>query len=148
MTEIAGKAALVTGAGSGIGRAAAKALAREGARVVVADIRKDGADAVAAEIKSAGGTAIGVACDVSDRAAVRKMKADANQAFGPIQIVIPNAGATSFERMVNITDNEIDWIIQVNLMGVMNCVQVFLPDMLAAKDGHIVASASAAGLIP
>jgi short-subunit dehydrogenase len=76
------------------------------------------------------------------------MKAEANEAFGRVLLLFPNAGATSFERMNGISDAEIDWIVQVNLMGVFNCVQLFLPDMIAAGDGHIVASASAAGLIP
>ena len=137
MTEIAGKAAVVTGGGSGMGRGIALQLAKEGARVVVADIIEANAEKVAQEIRDRGGEAIGLACDVSDRASVRGMKAKANEAYGPILIVIPNAGATSF-----------DWIIQVNLMGVLNFIQIFLPDMLAAKEGHFVASASVAGFIP
>lgn len=148
MTEIAGKAAVVTGGGSGVGRGVALALAREGARVVVADIILANAEKVAEEIRAAGGTAIAIACDVSDRAAVRALKVEANAAFGPILIVVPNAGATSFRPMNGISDEEIDWIVQVNLMGVLNFVQIFLPDMIAAGDGHFVASASAAGLIP
>jgi NAD(P)-dependent dehydrogenase (short-subunit alcohol dehydrogenase family) len=148
MTVISGKAAVVTGGGSGVGRGVALALAREGARIVVADIIAANAEKVAEEIGAAGGTAIALACDVSDRAAVRALKAQANAAFGPIQIVVPNAGATSFKPMIGISDDEIDWITQVNLMGVLNFVQIFLPDMIAAGDGHLVASASVAGLIP
>lgn len=148
MTEIAGKAAVVTGGGSGLGRGIALALGAEGARVVVADIIRDNAEAVAAEIVAAGGIAIAGHCDVSDRAAVRALKAQANAAFGTIQLVIPNAGATSFKRMVDMSDDEIDWIVEVNLKGVLNFVQIFLPDMIAAGEGHFVASASAAGLIP
>src|SRR5689334_2981629 len=104
MTELAGKAAVVTGGGSGVGRAVAHALAAEGVRVVVADIVKDNAEAVAAEIASADGTAIAVECDVSDRAAVRQLKAAANAAFGAILILIPNAGATSFKPLNGISD--------------------------------------------
>jgi len=148
MTEIAGKAAVVTGGGSGVGRAVAMALAAEGARVVVADIIEENAEATASAIRQAGGEAIAVWCDVSDRASVRSLKAKANEAFGPVLIAIPNAGATSFAPMKSISDDEIDWIVQVNFMGVMNMIQVFLPDMIAAGDGHIVASASVAGLIP
>ncbi len=133
MTEIAGKAAVVTGGGSGMGRGIALQLAKEGARVVIADIIAANAEKVAQEIRALGGEAIGLACDVSDRASVRAMKAKANAAYGPILIVIPNAGATSFKRMKDIDDSEVDWIIQVNLMGVLNFIQIFLPDMLAAK---------------
>jgi NAD(P)-dependent dehydrogenase (short-subunit alcohol dehydrogenase family) len=148
MTEIAGKAAVVTGGGSGMGRGIALQLAKESARVVVADIIEANAEKVAQEIRDWGGEAIGLACDVSDRASVRAMKAKANAAYGPILIVIPNAGATSFKQMKDIDDTEIDWIIQVNLMGVLNFIQIFLPDMLAAGEGHFVASASVAGFIP
>lgn len=148
MTEIAGKAAVVTGGGSGMGRGIALQLAKEGARVVVADIIEANAEKVAQEIRDRGGEAIALGCDVSDRASVRAMKAKANAAYGPILIVIPNAGATSFKRMKDVDDTEIDWIIQVNLMGVLNFIQIFLPDMLAAGEGHFVASASVAGFIP
>jgi NAD(P)-dependent dehydrogenase (short-subunit alcohol dehydrogenase family) len=148
MTEISGKAAVVTGGGSGVGRAVALALAKEGARVFVADILEENAEATAAAIRQAGGSAIAALCDVSDRAAVRALKAKANEAFGPILIAIPNAGATSFKPMNGLPDDEIDWMVQVNFMGVMNFIQIFLPDMIAAGDGHIVASASVAGLIP
>lgn len=148
MTEISGKAAIVTGAGAGLGRAIARALAAEGARIVVADILADKAEETAALIRAAGGTAIACECDVSERAAVRALKAKANDAFGFVPIVIPNAGATSFRPMTGIPDTEIDWIVEVNLLGVLHFLQVFLPDMLAADDGHFVASASVAGLIP
>ena len=148
MTEIVGKAAIVTGGGSGMGRGIALQLAKEGARGVVADIIEANAEKVAAEIRERGGEAIGLTCDVSDRTAVRALKAKANAAYGPILIVIPNAGATSFKKMHTLDDDEIDWIVQVNLMGVLNFIQIFLPDMLAAGEGHFVASASVAGLIP
>jgi NAD(P)-dependent dehydrogenase (short-subunit alcohol dehydrogenase family) len=148
MTEISGKAAVVSGGGSGLGRGVALALAAEGARVVIADIMPKNGAAVADEIVARGGQAIAVACDVSDRASVRALKRTANEAFGAILLAIPNAGATSFRNIDGLDDDEIDWMIAVNLMGVLNFVQVFLPDMLTARDGHIVASASVAGLIP
>jgi NAD(P)-dependent dehydrogenase (short-subunit alcohol dehydrogenase family) len=148
MTEISGKTAVVTGGGSGVGRAVALALADEGARVVVADILEENAEKTAQVIRQAGGAAIAAFCDVSDRAAVRALKKKANEAFGPVLIVIPNAGATSVKPMRAISEDDIDWIVQVNFMGVMNFIHMFLPDMLAAKDGHFVASASVAGLIP
>src|SRR5512145_2049209 len=81
MTEIRARTAFVTGGGSGIGRALAQALAAEGASVVVADILEDRAEAVVDEIARAGGSALAVACDVSDRASVRKAKDEADAAF-------------------------------------------------------------------
>jgi NAD(P)-dependent dehydrogenase (short-subunit alcohol dehydrogenase family) len=148
MTEAGGKAAVVTGGGSGIGRALARALAAEGASVVVADIVQANAQSVASEIASAGGSALAVVCDVSDRASVRDMKAKANAAFGSISLLFANAGATSFERFTQLTDDEVDWIIEVNLRGVSHCLQAFLPDMIAQRAGHVVATASVVGLIP
>lgn len=148
MTEIAGKTAIVTGGGNGLGRGVALALAREGARVAVADILLDDAEQTAAAIREAGGQAIAVACDVSDRASVRALKQQVNAAFGTVQILVPNAGATSFKPMLELPESEIDWIVQVNFMGVMNFLQVCLPEMIASGDGHIVTSASVAGLIP
>lgn len=148
MTEIAGKTALVTGGGSGIGRGLALALSQAGAKVVVADILKDKAQAVADQIKAAGGAAIAVACDVCERQAIKQMKVEANAAFGPVTLVFANAGATSFDPLMEMSDDDVDWIIQVNLMGVMNTTRAFLPDMIAQHDGHIMATASMAGLVP
>ena len=148
MTQISGKVALVTGGGSGIGRGLALALAADGAKVVVADIIKENADKVAGVIKKAGGSAVALACNVCERAAVRKMTDEANQAFGRVSLLFANAGATSFKPFTAMAENDIDWIIQVNLMGVTNCLMAFLPDMIAAHEGHVIATASMAGLLP
>ena len=149
MTEIRNRVALVTGGGSGIGRGLAMALAAEGAAVVVADILAENARAVADEIKSKGGSASWVACDVSDRDAVKRMKKESDAALGDVSLVFANAGATSFKRLTDMTENDVDWIIQVNLMGVTNCMMVFLPDMIARqRGGHVCATASVAGLMP
>jgi NAD(P)-dependent dehydrogenase (short-subunit alcohol dehydrogenase family) len=148
MRDFGGKTALVTGGGSGIGRSLALALAGEGARVVIGDIRLETARAVAKEIEAGGGTALAVHCDVSDRAAVRQMKTSANDAFGSVSLLFPNAGATSFERLTDMSEDDVDWILQSNLMGVTHCLTTFLPDMIAAREGHVVATASAAGLLP
>lgn len=148
MTEIRGKSAVVTGGGSGIGMALAKELAGEGASVAVADILEDNAAKVAAEINAAGGAAIALQCDVCERESIARMKAAANAAFGPVQLVFANAGATSFTPIGEMSNQDVDWIIQVNLMGVVDTVRAFLPDMIAAGEGHIVATASMAGLMP
>jgi NAD(P)-dependent dehydrogenase (short-subunit alcohol dehydrogenase family) len=146
--DFRGRVAVVSGGGSGIGRGLAMALAAEGAAVAVADIRTDAAKSVADEIRAAGGRALGVRCDVSDRASVRAMKAEAEAALGPASLLFANAGATHFDRMAEMPDEEFDWIVQVNLMGVANCVKAFLPQLVAARDGHIVATASMAGMLP
>lgn len=148
MTDIAGKVALVTGGGSGIGKGLCLALAREGAIVAVADIMLENAQAVVEAITAEGGRAIALACDVCERESIVRMKAEANAALGPVSLLFANAGATSFEKLLDMSDADIDWIYQVNLMGVSYCLQAFLPDMVAAREGHVVATASMAGLLP
>jgi NAD(P)-dependent dehydrogenase (short-subunit alcohol dehydrogenase family) len=148
MTEIAGKAAVVTGGGSGIGRGLATELARQGAVVAIADILPDTARAVADEIVEAGGQAVAIHCDVSDRASIVRMKAEANAALGPIELVFANAGATSFVPVTELTDDELDWMTEVNTKGAIWTALAFLPDMIERGGGHIVTTASMAGLIP
>jgi NAD(P)-dependent dehydrogenase (short-subunit alcohol dehydrogenase family) len=148
MTSITKRVALVTGGGSGIGRGLALALAAEQCPVIVSDIAPDRAGAVVDEIKQAGGSAVAAICDVSDRASVMAMKAEAERTLGPPTLVFANAGVTSFDALEKMTSQDIDWIIQVNLMGVMHCVEAFLPHMLSVGGGHIVGTASTAGLIP
>ena len=148
MTEIAGKAAVVTGGGSGIGMGLAKELARQGARVAVTDIQTEKAEAVAAAIRNAGGEAVALHCDVCERVSINAMRDAATTALGPVQLVFANAGATSFTHLNDMSDEDVDWIIQVNLMGVMNTTRAFLPSMIAAGGGHICATASMAGLLP
>jgi NAD(P)-dependent dehydrogenase (short-subunit alcohol dehydrogenase family) len=148
MTEIRGKAAVVTGGGSGIGKGLAVELAKRGASVAVGDILLDNARKVVDEIKAAGGKAVAIHCDVCERDSIKKMKAEANAALGPITLLFANAGATSFDPLMKMSDHDVDWIIQVNLMGVMNTTRAFLPDMMAAREGHVTATASMAGLLP
>jgi NAD(P)-dependent dehydrogenase (short-subunit alcohol dehydrogenase family) len=147
MTEITG-AAVVTGGGSGIGMALAKQLAKQGVAVAVADIILDNARKVADEIKAAGGKAVAIHCDVCERDSIKQMKSEATAALGFIKLVFANAGATSFDPLMDMSDADVDWIVQVNLMGVLNTTRAFLPEMMAAKQGHIMATASMAGLLP
>jgi NAD(P)-dependent dehydrogenase (short-subunit alcohol dehydrogenase family) len=148
MTEIAGKAAVVTGGGSGIGLGLAKELARQGASVAVADILVENARRVAEEINDGGGTAIALHCDVCDRSSIEQMKVEANAALGTVELVFANAGATSFVPVVELTESEVDWMTAVNLSGVIWTALTFLPDMIDAGGGHITATASMAGLVP
>jgi NAD(P)-dependent dehydrogenase (short-subunit alcohol dehydrogenase family) len=148
MTEISGKVAFVTGGGSGIGRALATGLAAEGASVVVADIVSDNARAVTAEIEAAGGTAVAIDCDASDRASVRHAKASANSSLGRVSLLFANAGAAAIEPLTDMSDDDLDWILEVDLMGVVHCLRAFLPDMIAAGEGHVCATASIGGVLP
>ncbi|MEO7246810.1 MAG: SDR family oxidoreductase, partial [Novosphingobium sp.] len=148
MTSISGKAAVVTGGGSGIGMGLAIELARQGARVGVADINLANARKVADAIAVAGGEAVALECDVCERPAIAAMRDAATAALGPVQLLFANAGATSFTPLIEMSDEDVDWIVQVNLMGVMNTTRAFLPGMIAAGGGHICATASMAGLLP
>lgn len=148
MTQIKGRTAVVTGGGSGIGEGLAKGLAKEGARVAVADIIVDNAERVAAHIRDNGGEAVAVECDVCERGSIAAMKAEIDKALGPVQLLFANAGATSFDPLMDMSDDDVDWILQVNLHGVMNTTRAFLPDMMKGREGHICATASMAGLLP
>ncbi|MDV3127869.1 SDR family oxidoreductase [Mycobacterium sp. 21AC1] len=149
MTEIKDRAAVVTGGGSGIGRALAIELARQGAAVGVADIMPANAERVAREITDEGGTAIALECDVCERGSIDAMRTEAQGELGAISLLIANAGATSFEPLVEMSDADVDWIVHVNLMGTLYCVQSFLPGMIAAgKGGHLLATSSVSGMFP
>lgn len=148
MTDIAGRNAVVTGGGSGIGEGLAKELAREGAQVTIADIILENAQRVADEINASNGRAIAVQCDVCDRAAIAAMRDTVHEELGPVTLLFANAGATSFDPLMDMSDEDVDWILTVNLHGVMNTTRAFLPDMMEAKGGHVCATASMAGLLP
>ena len=133
-----GKVALVTGAANGIGKATAKRLARDGIAIGVLDLLADGAQAVADEINASGGKAIALAADVSKRsdivAAVTKLRA----AFGPVTIVVNNAGITGFKPFLELTDEDWDRMLAINLRSAFAVTQVVIPDMIAAKWGRII----------
>jgi NAD(P)-dependent dehydrogenase (short-subunit alcohol dehydrogenase family) len=148
MDDLRGKTAFVTGAGSGIGLGIARQLARAGASVAVADIRRDAAEAAAAEIVAAGGRAIPLALDVSDRAEVERAADTAERALGPIHIAVNNAGvAMHGVPLEKIAAADWDWVIGVNIYGVIHGIQTFVPLMRAhGEGGHIVNTASIGGL--
>ena len=149
MPHLEGKAALVTGAASGIGRASALALAREGAVVCVSDINVDGAEETAQLICSGGGQAIARRCDVTDKDAVQGMVEATLTAFGRLDAAVNNAGISGhfYQRIHEADDETFERVIDVNLRGVWHCMKAELPPMLAQGNGSIVNIASVAGLI-
>ena len=145
---IEGKVALVTGAASGIGRAAALRFADEGARVVVADIDSPGAQKTAAAITGRGATAVAVAADVADAGSVEGMVARTREEFGALHFAFNNAGIVG--AGANIADmpvEEWDRGIGVMLRGVFLCIKYEIPLMLESGGGAIVNTSSGAGLI-
>jgi NAD(P)-dependent dehydrogenase (short-subunit alcohol dehydrogenase family) len=148
MTEqqLAGKVALVTGAGSGMGAAAAVALAAHGARVVAADLDLAAADATVGRIDAAGGAAVAVGGDVARPADVRRMVAAAETHFGPVDILACIAGVLrTTAGAEQIVEDEWDLVLDVNLKGVFLCAQAVIPSMKARRAGKIVILASLAG---
>lgn len=144
--RLAGKAAIITGAGSGIGRATAERYVHEGARVLVADISAGHARQVCEEL---GGDAVALAVDVSDAADVARMAEAAVEAFGTVDVLYSNAGiAESVKPLAEITEAEWDRIIDVNLKAFFLCAQTVAPVMRAAGGGAMIVTASIAARRP
>ncbi len=142
------RVAVVTGGGSGIGRALAEALAQEGARIVVADVEEPAASLVADGIRRRGGNAIAVRTDVSDLAQVQALADRAFSHFGAVNILCNNAGVAFQGALQDATHKDWQWLLGVNLWGVIHGLEAFLPRMIAqGQPGHIVNTGSMAGLI-
>jgi NAD(P)-dependent dehydrogenase (short-subunit alcohol dehydrogenase family) len=147
--NLKGKIAVVTGAGSGIGRATAELLARHGARVHVADINAQAAETVAAAIVTAGGDAVAHALDVADAAAVEAFAAAIFAAEGGVDILHNNAGIGHAANVEATTVEDWQRVIGVNLLGVAYGVQAFVPRMLEqGRPASVINTASQAGLMP
>ncbi|MEY2569003.1 MAG: 2-hydroxycyclohexanecarboxyl-CoA dehydrogenase [Actinomycetota bacterium] len=135
---------VVTGAGSGIGRATAIAFAREGARVVCADIDAAAAEKTAVECDEAGGTGVPEQADVADRAAVDALA----QRVGPVDVLVNNAGVGMSGRFLAMDPADWDWIAGINLGGVLNGCRAFGPGMVERGRGHVINVSSGLGYTP
>ena len=144
---LSGQVALVTGAGAGIGRAAALAFSREGCKVVVSDIDAAGGEATVEQIRAAGGEARFIRCDVTRDAEVRALMEGCTAAYGRLDYAVNNAGV-EFEKgkLADGTESEFDTIMGVNVKGVWLCMKHEIPIMLAQGGGAIVNTSSVAGL--
>ncbi len=145
------RAAFVTGAASGLGRAIALRLASEGIAVAIADLDPDGAAKVAAEVEAEGTKATAVTCDVADLEAVRVACEDAQEVLGGFDILVNNAGFDSPAFFLQSDPTSWQRLVDVNMMGVLNCTYVLAPVIAAATDGsgtgRIVNIASDAGRV-
>jgi NAD(P)-dependent dehydrogenase (short-subunit alcohol dehydrogenase family) len=144
---VAGKTAIVTGAGTGIGRAIALALARQGAQVAVAGRRREKLEEVAQDIQRAGGQALVTVCDVSSEADSQRAVKDAELAFGRVNVLVNNAGALSVSTVEGISLEEWDRLMATNLKGPFLMSRAVLPAMRRAGGGAIVNVGSVLGLV-
>jgi len=148
MENLKGKTAVVTGGASGIGRALCLAFASEGAHVVVADIDEAGMAETAAGVKKAGTKALTVKTDVTKLDSVQALAERAWAEMGGVHIVCNNAGVAVHGSLESATHRDWEWVLAVNLWGVIHGVEAFVPRMIAQKQpGHVVNTASMAGLI-
>jgi len=143
-TNIEGKVVVVTGASSGLGEAAARLLAAEGARVALGARRADRIEALAQELGGEG-RALAVATDVADRAAVQRLVDRAIERFGRVDVIINNAGLMPQSRFEALKVDDWDRMVDVNLKGVLYGIAAVLPQMTAQKSGHIINVSSVAG---
>jgi 2-hydroxycyclohexanecarboxyl-CoA dehydrogenase len=136
--SLAGKIVVVTGSASGIGLATVQHFARAGAKVAIWDIDEEGAQRAAADLVAGGAKAIVSRVDVSNRAQVNGAVEHLHAALGPVQILVNNAGITDFCSFMDMTEQNWDRVMSINLKSMLLCTQAVLPDMLAAKWGRII----------
>jgi NAD(P)-dependent dehydrogenase (short-subunit alcohol dehydrogenase family) len=141
------RVALVTGAGSGIGRAIAEKLAKDGEQIVVNDLNSETADGVVVRIKESGGRAAAAPGDVSDPEAVGQIMAATREAYGSPEILVNNAGFLQQSRFVDLTVEDFDRMVAVHLRGTFLCTRAVLPEMLSRGSGIVVNVASQLGQI-
>lgn len=151
MKDFAGRTAFVTGGANGVGIGIVRALLNEGCKVAIADIRQDAIDKALASLDNR--EVMGVQLDVASRDAFAKAADEAEARFGPVSILVNNAGVNLFQTIEESTYDDWDWLLGVNLHGVINGVQTFVPRMVervkagSQTGGHIINTASMAGFL-
>jgi NADP-dependent 3-hydroxy acid dehydrogenase YdfG len=147
--QLAGRVAIVTGASSGIGRATVAALAAAGAKVGVVARSADRVGAIVEELTAGGGTALACPADVAEPAAVREVVARVVGAWGRIDLLVANAGLNTKQRNLHdMSEEQWQYVVGVNLSGVYHCARAVLPQMRAQREGTIITVASMAGRHP
>jgi NAD(P)-dependent dehydrogenase (short-subunit alcohol dehydrogenase family) len=146
MDELSGGVAVVTGAASGIGRAVAEAFARQGMRVVLADIEEAALDAAVKELCADGHDAVGVVTDVSSAESVGRLRDHTIEIFGTVDVLHNNAGVVAAGAVEEIPLETWRWVVDVDLWSVVYGIRSFVPLMKRQGHGHVINTASSAGL--
>ena len=148
MKTLDDKVVVITGAASGIGRALAVDVARRGALVAISDVDEHGLAETVDLVKAAGARAVrGDRLDVADRAAMTAYAADVAERFGRVNVIVNNAGVALAGDVEDLDLDDMEWIIGVNLWGVIRGTKEFLPHLIASGDGHVVNLSSLFGLV-
>ncbi len=147
MSEITDKVVLITGASSGIGRGTAKVLGDSRARLVLGARREDRLETLIREIEAAGGTARARKLDVTDLVDMRSFVEFAKSEFGRIDVIVNNAGVMPLSPLAELRIDEWNWMIDVNIRGVLHGIAAVLPEMNAQESGHIVNVSSVGGFV-
>jgi len=146
VNDLSGRWALVTGAASGIGRATALALARRGADLVICDIDEAGLDTVRGEIEALGRAVLARTVDVADREQMRAFAETVHAEIPAVDVLVNNAGVAVTATFVDTTLEDWDWILGINLVGVIHGCHFFVPRMIErGQGGHVVNISSTAG---
>ena len=145
MKNLSDKVAVITGGASGMGLAFAHRFAAAGMKVAIGDIEEPALEAAVAELVASGAEVFGGRCDVTDIDSFRRFAADAEEAFGPAHVVCLNAGVAGGGEMVDLTLSDWNWVLGVNLWGVVHGLDIYLKGLVARNEGHVVVTASVAG---
>ena len=148
MKEVSGRVAFITGGASGMGLGMARVFSKAGMKVAIADVRRDHLDAAMNHFRGAEADVLPLQVDVADRAAVARAADETERVFGKVHVLCNNAGVGIFGPLLDATYDDWDWGLSVNLGGVINGVQTFLPRIRKhGEGGHIVTTASMSGLL-
>ncbi|WP_232665282.1 SDR family NAD(P)-dependent oxidoreductase [Pseudonocardia sp. TRM90224] len=147
MRDFSGKVAVITGAGSGIGRALAVELAERGARLALSDIDEGAVADTGARCEKLAAQVRTDRLDVADRAAVHANADAVAEHFGQVNLVVNNAGVALMANVADMTWEDLDWIVGINFWGVVHGTKAYLPHLIASGDGHVVNLSSVFGLI-
>jgi NAD(P)-dependent dehydrogenase (short-subunit alcohol dehydrogenase family) len=148
MTDVAGKVAFITGGGSGVGFGQASIFADAGCRVAIADIRQDHLDEATEYLSSKGHNVMPILLDITDRDAYRRAADEVEASLGPVQLLFNTAGVSIFGPLQNATFEDWEWQLDVNLWGMINGIQIFVPRMLERGDDcHIINTSSMSAFV-